>query len=40
MREVVSIAEMKRAWMSDFHEWMETVATFLDEKGCAVGFIS
>lgn len=32
MRELVANAEMKRAWLSDFHEWMETVGTFLDEK--------
>lgn len=32
MRELVANAESKRAWMSDFYEWMETVATFLDEK--------
>lgn len=32
MRDLVAKAEAKRAWMFDFHEWMETVATFLDEK--------
>ena len=32
MRDLVTNAEAKRAWLSDFHEWMETIATFLDEK--------
>lgn len=32
MRSMVASAEAKRAWMSDFYEWMETIATFLDEK--------
>lgn len=32
MRVLVANAETKRAWMSDFSEWMETIATFLDEK--------
>lgn len=40
MRELVASAEAKRAWMFDFHEWMETVATFLDEKVCALDFVA
>ena len=32
MRELVAAAEAKRSWFSGFHDWMETVATFLDEK--------
>lgn len=32
MREMVERAEEKRAWFSDFKEWTESVASFLDEK--------
>lgn len=32
MREMVERAEEKRAWFSDFKEWTESVAGFLDEK--------
>jgi GC-rich sequence DNA-binding factor len=34
MRVMVMVvrAESKRAWFFDMREWMETIATFLDEK--------
>ncbi|KAA1469958.1 GCFC-domain-containing protein [Dentipellis sp. KUC8613] len=32
MRDMVSTAEEKRSWFAAFREWMESVATFLDEK--------
>ncbi|KAL5524572.1 hypothetical protein ACEPAF_9712 [Sanghuangporus sanghuang] len=32
MRTMVENAESKRSWFSSFREWVETVATFLDEK--------
>ncbi|KAI5121072.1 hypothetical protein M0805_008586 [Coniferiporia weirii] len=32
MRSMVEKAERKRSWFSSFREWVETVATFLDEK--------
>ena len=32
MRDMVARAESKRAWFFDMKEWMETIATFLDEK--------
>ncbi|KAH8114705.1 nineteen complex-related protein 2-domain-containing protein [Phellopilus nigrolimitatus] len=32
MRTMVENAELKRSWFSSFREWVETVATFLDEK--------
>ena len=32
MRTMVEEAESKRSWFSSFREWVETVATFLDEK--------
>ncbi|KAI1794968.1 GCFC-domain-containing protein [Ganoderma leucocontextum] len=32
MREMIAKAEEKRSWFSAFREWMESVATFLDEK--------
>ena len=32
MRDMVSKAEDKRSWFSAFREWVESVATFLDEK--------
>lgn len=34
MRDMVSRAEEKRAWFSSFREWVEGVASFLDEKVC------
>lgn len=34
MRTMVEKAEMKRSWFNAFREWVETVATFLDEKVC------
>lgn len=32
MRDMVEKAETKRSWFNAFTEWVETVATFLDEK--------
>lgn len=32
LREIVTKAEEKRSWFVDFREWLESVATFLDEK--------
>lgn len=32
MRDMVEKAETKRSWFNAFREWVETVATFLDEK--------
>ena len=32
MQVLVEKAEKKRSWFSAFREWVETVATFLDEK--------
>ncbi|CAA7262911.1 unnamed protein product [Cyclocybe aegerita] len=32
MREMVEKAESKRAWFGSFKEWVESVASFLDEK--------
>ncbi|TFK27623.1 hypothetical protein FA15DRAFT_586077 [Coprinopsis marcescibilis] len=32
MREMVVKAEDKRAWFGDFYDWIESVASFLDEK--------
>ncbi|KAL4245564.1 Intron Large complex component GCFC2-like protein [Abortiporus biennis] len=32
MREMIAKAEEKRSWFSSFREWIENVATFLDEK--------
>lgn len=32
MREMVRVAEGKRSWFVAFREWVESVATFLDEK--------
>ncbi|KAI0322031.1 nineteen complex-related protein 2-domain-containing protein [Amylostereum chailletii] len=32
LREIVAKAEEKRRWFASFREWVETVATFLDEK--------
>jgi len=34
LREAIEKAEIKRSWFSAFKEWMESVATFLDEKVC------
>jgi len=36
MRKLVAAAEAKRSWFSGLHDWMETVATFLDEKVCGM----
>ncbi|EJD50811.1 hypothetical protein AURDEDRAFT_143230 [Auricularia subglabra TFB-10046 SS5] len=32
LRRMVSEAEAKRSWFSEFRDWIETVASFLDEK--------
>ncbi|OAX42141.1 hypothetical protein K503DRAFT_790350 [Rhizopogon vinicolor AM-OR11-026] len=32
LREMISKAEAKRSWFAAFKEWVESVATFLDEK--------
>ncbi|KAH9936526.1 GCFC-domain-containing protein [Fomitopsis serialis] len=32
MREMIAEAEDKRSWFAAFREWVESVATFLDEK--------
>jgi len=32
LRDIVTRAEEKRSWFTDFREWLECVATFLDEK--------
>jgi GC-rich sequence DNA-binding factor len=39
MREMVRNAEAKRSWFVAFREWVESVATFLDEKVCAIFFV-
>ena len=36
MREMVRKAEAKRSWFVAFREWIESVATFLDEKVRAI----
>lgn len=32
LRDIVTRAEGKRSWFTDFRDWLESVATFLDEK--------
>ena len=32
LRDIVTRAEEKRSWFTDFRDWLESVATFLDEK--------
>lgn len=32
LRDIVTRAEDKRSWFADFRDWLESVATFLDEK--------
>jgi hypothetical protein len=32
LRETITRTEEKRSWFTDFREWLENVATFLDEK--------
>jgi GC-rich sequence DNA-binding factor len=32
LRATIANAEAKRSWFAAFREWVETVATFLDEK--------
>ena len=36
LREMVTKAEEKRSWFVGFKEWVEVVATFLDEKVCTI----
>jgi GC-rich sequence DNA-binding factor len=32
LREIIARTEQKRRWFADFRDWLENVATFLDEK--------
>jgi GC-rich sequence DNA-binding factor len=32
LRDIVTRAEGKRSWFADFRDWLESVATFFDEK--------
>ncbi|KAH9080570.1 GCFC-domain-containing protein [Lactarius deliciosus] len=32
LREIIAMTEEKRRWFADFRDWLENVATFLDEK--------
>ena len=32
LREMIAKAETKRSWFAEFKDWMESVATFLDDK--------
>ena len=32
MRRLITKAELKRSWFAAFRDWIETVATFLEEK--------
>ena len=32
LREIIARTEEKRRWFADFRDWLENVATFLDEK--------
>lgn len=32
LREMITRAEDKRSWFAAFKDWIESVATFLDEK--------
>jgi GC-rich sequence DNA-binding factor len=34
LRGLITKAEEKRSWFAAFTEWVESVATFLDEKVC------
>jgi GC-rich sequence DNA-binding factor len=34
LRKMIALAEEKRGWFAAFREWVESVATFLDEKVC------
>lgn len=36
MRSMVEKSEQKRSWFHAFREWVETIATFLDEKVCYI----
>ena len=35
MRDMIAKAEEKRSWFAAFRDWVESVATFLDEKVCS-----
>jgi len=32
LRSMIVAAESKRSWFTEFKDWVESVATFLDEK--------
>lgn len=32
LRDIITRTEEKRSWFADFSEWLESIATFLDEK--------
>jgi hypothetical protein len=36
LREIIARTEEKRRWFADFRDWLENVATFLDEKVCLI----
>ena len=36
LREIIARTEGKRRWFADFRDWLENVATFLDEKACLI----
>jgi GC-rich sequence DNA-binding factor len=36
LREIIARTEEKRRWFADFRDWLENVATFLDEKVCFI----
>lgn len=36
MREMIEKAERKRSWFAAFREWVEGIASFLDEKASSV----
>jgi GC-rich sequence DNA-binding factor len=43
LRDIVTRTEDKRSWFADFREWLESVATFLDEKvqsGYSLAFLT
>lgn len=39
MRNMIVEAEDKRSWFSAFRDWIESVATFLDEKVRLAGYL-
>lgn len=40
LRELVEAEEIKRAWFASFKDWIEGIATFLDEKVNTAQFFS